>query len=61
MILITCPLCGSEIDPLEKACKTCPLTKGCNKVCCPNCGYEFIPEHINMIKFYRKIQREKAK
>ena len=58
MILIRCPLCGSEVDPMEEMCKSCPMGKKCEKVCCPNCKYEFIPQNMNMIKFFRNIRRE---
>lgn len=36
---IVCPLCATAFDSDERAaCSACPLGKGCNLVCCPNCG-----------------------
>lgn len=38
---IACPMCGYTYDPAgNTACQACPLNKGCQLVCCPNCGYE---------------------
>lgn len=41
-----CTLCGHEFDEekAQKACKTCPMTKGCKLIRCPNCGFETPPE-----------------
>ncbi|HZD56773.1 MAG TPA: hypothetical protein VE136_08630 [Anaerolineales bacterium] len=40
---VTCPLCGTQFDPLEHAaCQTCPLQPGCQLVCCPVCGYQTV-------------------
>ncbi|HID96349.1 MAG TPA: hypothetical protein EYP53_09900 [Candidatus Latescibacteria bacterium] len=40
-----CALCGYEFTGKEMGegkCRTCPFTKGCNLICCPNCGYSFV-------------------
>lgn len=43
-----CPLCGFAFDPTGLACHTsCPMSKGCNLICCPNCGYQ-IPDENRM-------------
>jgi Fe2+ transport system protein FeoA len=37
---IDCPICGFRFDPADSgACGSCPLNKGCEMVCCPNCGH----------------------
>lgn len=43
-----CPLCGYEFDAEGMMCHTsCPLSKGCHLLCCPNCGYQ-IPDQARM-------------
>ena len=43
-----CPLCGFTFDATALTCHTsCPLSKGCNIVCCPNCGYQ-VPDEDRM-------------
>ena len=43
---ITCSMCGHTFDPtLHPSCENCPLKKGCNLVCCPQCGYEMVNVH----------------
>lgn len=40
-----CALCGYEFDSTALAChSSCPLSAGCNIVCCPNCGYQTVDE-----------------
>jgi Fe2+ transport system protein FeoA len=40
-----CPLCGFEFEKHDTPCaRSCPLSKFCNLICCPNCHYEFPPE-----------------
>ena len=44
----TCPLCGYEFDIEGMSCHTsCPMSKGCHILCCPNCGYQ-IPDQSQM-------------
>jgi hypothetical protein len=41
--LMTCPMCGTRFDPAAHvACQACPLNRGCQLVCCPQCGYEMV-------------------
>jgi Fe2+ transport system protein FeoA len=36
-------MCGHTFDVSSHlACSSCPLNKGCDMVCCPNCGYNSI-------------------
>ena len=38
--MTTCALCGCRYDELEHGCRpSCPLSRGCSLVCCPNCGH----------------------
>lgn len=39
----SCPLCGHAFDPSANAgCASCPLSRGCRIVCCPNCGHSTV-------------------
>lgn len=39
----SCPMCGHSFDASNQpSCPSCPLHKGCDMVCCPNCGYSTI-------------------
>lgn len=53
-VKIPCPLCGFDIDPSDRACRSgCPMGKGCTLVCCPRCRYSFpMPESktVNFLK-----------
>lgn len=38
-----CAMCSYEFDATALSCHaSCPLSKGCGVVCCPNCGYSTI-------------------
>ncbi len=40
-----CPLCGLEFDAEGQGCRpSCPMSKGCKVLCCPECGYSFPQE-----------------
>ncbi len=56
-----CLFCGFEfsLDQAESVCASC-LLSSCNKMCCPNCGYEYLPEP-KFIKYMRKRRNEKKK
>ncbi len=35
-----CALCGFVFDEQGAGCRpSCPMARGCNLVCCPNCGH----------------------
>ena len=38
---IICPLCGFQYERQDgvSSCDSCPLSRGCEQVCCPHCGY----------------------
>jgi len=43
---MTCPMCGHQFEPqqAQQACEACPLSSGCQIICCPNCGYRMPAE-----------------
>ena len=49
-----CPLCGLEFreEDGKKACQGCLMSKGCDMIKCPNCGYD-IPAEPKIIKVLR--------
>lgn len=51
-----CSLCGFEFEEERIACQGCILAKGCNMVCCPNCGYK-IPLKSKIVKFLQKRRK----
>jgi len=53
-----CSLCGLEFDEekAQNACHGCILSKSCDLIRCPNCGYEMPVEP----KFIKKL-RERFK
>lgn len=36
-----CGLCGARFTHEGRDCSACPLSMGCEVVCCPSCGYTF--------------------
>jgi hypothetical protein len=41
--MLTCPMCGTQFDPEQhRSCQACPLQRGCQLACCPNCGFEMV-------------------
>lgn len=37
-----CPVCGGNLTEQGTRCGRCPLSGGCNMICCENCGYETV-------------------
>jgi hypothetical protein len=37
----TCGLCGETFTHGGQVCGACPISKGCDLVKCPGCGYQF--------------------
>ncbi|UCE73168.1 MAG: hypothetical protein JSV56_09010 [Methanomassiliicoccales archaeon] len=56
-----CQFCGFEFSEkeAESACSSCPISS-CEKLCCPNCGYEHLPEP-KLIKLLRDRRKRKIK
>jgi NMD protein affecting ribosome stability and mRNA decay len=61
-IELKCSLCGHEFDEnMENSlCAECniKITKNCNLVACPNCGFE-MPKDSHMNRFFKKIKSGK--
>ncbi|MGL4669675.1 MAG: hypothetical protein ACRCVG_03630 [Methanobacteriaceae archaeon] len=59
--IIKCEFCGYEfLECGNEKCKGCPFN--CNKISCPNCGYEILPElkSLEIIEnTFKKIKRLK--
>jgi Fe2+ transport system protein FeoA len=60
--LMTCPMCGTEFDPVTNpACGACPLHGGCSTVCCPSCGYSTInPDQSKLVKMFAVLFPKRA-
>jgi len=55
-----CALCGRSFKESEvlRACRGCPLARGCRLIRCPYCGYENMPETMSassVSRFLRKV------
>ncbi|MFQ6097276.1 MAG: hypothetical protein ACE5O2_06060 [Armatimonadota bacterium] len=52
---MTCPFCAYEFREAEgeKACRSCSLVGGCQRVKCPRCGYE-VPKEPGSLKALRR-------
>ncbi|MGZ6125775.1 MAG: hypothetical protein ACXWLR_12495 [Myxococcales bacterium] len=43
--MTACALCGFRYDERAQGCRpSCPLSRGCSLVCCPNCGHGAVKE-----------------
>ncbi len=56
-MMTTCPLCGYDFDKTGMVCHTsCPLSKHCSIVCCPNCGYQMPDEEqAGLVRMLRRL------
>jgi hypothetical protein len=54
-----CPLCGSPFSESGVKCSGCLLSKNCNLLCCPNCGYSF-KEKSAIVDFFKKLMKKKG-
>ncbi len=54
-----CEFCGFEFSTKEgeSACASCPISS-CDKLRCPNCGYELLPEP-RLIRYIRERRKKK--
>jgi len=52
-----CPLCGREFDASDEHCRSCPMARTCNVVCCPNCGYGFATES-RLVEWLKRLFRK---
>jgi hypothetical protein len=54
--MTTCPLCGHRFDEgALSACSSCPMSRECATICCPNCGYQFV-EHSWIVEKIRALK-----
>jgi hypothetical protein len=55
-----CSLCGFKFDEDESisCCEGCALSRNCNMIRCPNCGFE-VPAEPKLIKVLKKLRRGK--
>ena len=51
-----CPLCGCEFDRPDAMCRACPMSRTCNVICCPNCGYGFVGES-KVVTWLKRLAR----
>ncbi len=49
-----CLLCGFEFSPKEAQCSGCAVSKGCNVICCPHCGYHMVGDS-SVLTWMKKI------
>jgi len=55
------PLCGKEFSESEMRCTSgCLLSKNCNLLCCPHCGYSF-KERSAIVDFFKFFRKRKVK
>jgi len=56
-----CPLCGKEFSKNEMNCHSgCLLSKNCNLLCCPHCGYSY-KEQSAIVDFFKSLVKGKDK
>jgi hypothetical protein len=55
-----CPLCGNKFTPGEmKGCSGCLLSKQCDLICCPRCGYSY-KEQSALVNLIKKCLKKKG-
>ena len=55
-----CPLCGKQFYENEVKCSGCLLSKSCNLICCPHCGYSY-KERSAVVDFFKALFRGKGR
>ena len=56
-----CPLCGKSFKQSEmKTCSGCFLSKQCDLICCPHCGYSY-KERSALIDFIKNLFKKRGK
>ncbi len=55
-----CPLCGKRFSEEGMKCSGCLLSKNCNLLCCPHCGYTY-KEQSAIVDFLKSLWRRKTK
>ncbi len=55
---LQCPLCGKRFLEEEMKCTSgCLLSKHCNLLCCPHCGYTF-KERSAIVDFFKRFLKK---
>ena len=56
-----CDFCGFEFteEEAQSACVSCPISS-CDKLRCPNCGYEYLPEP-KLVTFLKNRKKKKTR
>ena len=49
-----CPMCGAAVGAGAEACESCPISSGCEVLCCPRCGYRFVERSV-IWEFFRSL------
>ena len=56
-----CALCGHAFIMDGHSCpSSCPMSRHCNLVCCPNCGYSF-PKGSRTVEFIKNLFKKRGK
>ena len=56
-----CALCGHTFLVDTHSCpSSCPMSRHCNLVCCPNCGYSF-PKGSRIFEFIKNLFKKRGK
>ncbi len=56
-----CALCGHAFIMDGHSCpSSCPMSRHCNLVCCPNCGYSF-PKGSRTVEFFKNLFKKRGK
>jgi tRNA(Ile)-lysidine synthase TilS/MesJ len=60
--VFTCSLCGCRFTHGGEVCSACPISRGCDLVRCPSCGFQF-PRSSRAADYFgrlwKKWRREK--
>ncbi len=57
--MIHCDFCGYDFDPAcstQAGCQACPLSRQCQRIICPRCGYQILPE-AGLIRWLRSLRQ----
>lgn len=57
--MTTCPLCQHKFEG-RTACHGCGMMAGCQLICCPQCGYEFVESSKTVSFFKEMLGKEEA-
>jgi hypothetical protein len=55
-----CPVCGGPLTDTVSHCSRCPMNRGCEMICCENCGYETVAPRSATLDFFKRLFRRKG-